>query len=374
MRFFKLTLSLLFILTLTACGTRNRESQDKQKSADDIIGLASLLSIEEKEGYDLVSIKTSSDDKTPAMYALISDASLVLKDLPAGTQKISVPINSAVIDSEVYASLLDELDAGNVIKGMFDVAFISSQSLGERAKDGEIADVGSPSHPNSEKIIALSPDVITISYFSGMDAKNIDKMGVPVLKMADLNESTPLGRAEWVKLFGRLVGRKEKADSIFEAVKTNYESLKQQASDLKERPKVLTEQVYEGVWYVSGGASYQARLIKDAGGEYFMESDNQTGSLNLSVEQVLEHGNDADIWLIKVFDENLTKESLAAKDKRYAQFKPFKTGNIYFSDTSANSLFRDFPFHPDLLLQEYIRIFSPDKEKSDLVYFKKIAE
>ena len=371
--------SFLFIvlpLALGACGGNKRETtgEDQYNSDKEIISHASLLSIEDREGYDLVTIKTSPEDKFPVRYALISNLVSEPADLPAGTLKINVPVSSAVIDSEVYASIIDELSAGGVIRGMFDTSFISSPSLVDRVRKNDIIDVGSPSAPNREKIIALAPDLITLSYFTGMDARNLDNLGIPVLKMADLNESTPLGRAEWIKLFGRLVGQGEKADSIFEVVSTDYENLRQKASIRKHRPKVLTEQVYEGVWYVSGGDSYQARLIKDAGGEYFMESDNHTGSLNLSMEQVLERGNDADIWLIKVFGENLTKESLTAKDKRYTRFKPFQTGDIYISDTSKNSLFRDFPFHPELLLKEYIQIFSSDDGSPELVYFKKISQ
>ena len=370
--------SLFLLLLLSSCGGKKGENtltgDSAKKSENEIITRASLLSIEERDGYDLVSIKKSPDDPRPSRYALVSDSSKTSGNLPEDAVRINVPLKAAVIDSEVYASLLEELEADSVIKGMFDTSFLSSPSLKEKVESGAVVDVGSPSEPNREKIIALSPQLITLSYFTGMDARNIEKAGVPVLKMMDLNESSPLGRAEWVRLFGRLVGQREKADSIFDTVSANYEDLKQTALQRSYRPKVLTELVYEGVWYVSGGASYQAQLIRDAGGRYFMDSDPQSGSVGLSVEQVLEKGNDADVWLIKIFGENLSKESLLAKDSRYGQFRPFTTGNIYFSDTSANSLFRDFPFHPDLLLKEYINIFSKDEEERDnLVYFKKIS-
>ena len=55
--------------------------------------------------------------------------------------------------------------------------------------------------------------------------------------------------------------------------------------------------MYQGVWYLPGGASYQAKIIEDAGGKYIWADDKSAGSLNLSYEEVLAKAHNADIWL-----------------------------------------------------------------------------
>lgn len=371
----KLSFFFFCLLLLSCCGRKEENSTNSHLPEGNIITHASLLSISEREGYDLVEIKTSPDGKDVTRYVLKKSSAADLSDTPADAIILTVPLSTSVIDSEVYASLLEELGSTDMIKGVFDGGYITSPSLREMIDKGHILDVGTPSEPNREKILSLNPQAITLSYFKGMDAKNIDNLGVPVIKMSDLDEPTPLGRAEWIRLFGRLTGKAQLADSIFNSVRDNYESLKAEASKAARHPKVMTETIYQGVWYVPGGKSYQAQLIADAGGQYFMAHDTGSVTLNLSLEQVLENAHDADIWLIKVFGEKLSLSSLVTKDSRYAEFKPYKTGNIYFSDTGDTPLYREFPFHPDLLLREYMNIFSSDgKEPSNLRYFNKIGK
>lgn len=340
-----------------------------------MMGHSRLLKMYDRDGYQEVIILSEPDsEEVVAHYFLVPSGGNLPDSIPEGVEVLITPLKSWIVDSEVYMSALEELGAADSISGVFDASFISSPSIRSKIEEGRISDVGSPSTPNTEKILALAPSAITLSYFEGMDAKGLDKLGVPIIKMYDLQEQTPLGRAEWLRFIGRLSGEGEKSDSIFTQVADNYNKLKEEAAGKTTRPKVLTDLIYNGVWYASGGDSYQANLIKDAGGDYFMGDDKISGTLNLSMEQVLQKANDADIWLIKLFGEDLSLKSLTDRDSRYSNFKPYKEKTVYYSNTQNNSLFRDFPFHPDLLLGEYIILFNGEQDKKDLKYFKKASE
>lgn len=346
--------------------TWNRQ-EDK---GEDILSDASLISYYERDGYDEVVIRNASGHEM-ARYILVDRSAADTPEIPDGAVEVRVPLRSIVTDSEVYSSALEELGADNKLTGMFDTSFVTSQKLKSNIDSGKILSLGSISNPNLEKVMDLSPDAILISYFDGMQASNLDQLGIPVIKMHDLQESTPLGRAEWIRFIGRLTGDGDMADKIYSEVKTNY----QKATMPKEnnaKPKVLTDLMYEGIWYVPGGNSYQAKLIADAGGDYFMNGNSTPVTLNLSAEQVLEQGSDADIWIIRHFGNASGLRSIIESDPVYKQFKAFKNGNIYFSDTSESGLFREFPFHPERLLDDYRIIFSGDTG-AEPRYFKRLS-
>ena len=364
---------IALLLILYSCGTQNSGSISE---TDDVMQEASLLSISEKEGYDDVIIK-NAEGKEVAHYVLVSQGSTDIPNLPEGATVLKVPLENIALDSEVYGAAIEELGGEKFIKGIFDPQHVTSPLIQKGIEEGRIKDLGKPDSPNIERILEMQPDAIMVSYYDGMQMQGIDKTGVPIIKMYDLQEDTPLGRAEWLRFIGRLIGKGEMSDEIYNKVKNNYRDLTKKAADKKVKPKVLTDAMYEGIWFVPGGKSYQARLIEDAGGNYFKNKDNSTSSLSLSAEQVLEGGADADVWLLKVFGNVPTLQSLATEDKIYKEFQPYKTGNIYYSDTSTSNLYREFPFHPDLLLKDYMLIFdaitaNTDNSIDSLRYFRKI--
>jgi iron complex transport system substrate-binding protein len=223
--------------------------------------------------------------------------------------------------------------------------------------------------------MALKPDGVVISLYEGMNVPDLSSAGVKYIKFADNLETTPLGRAEWLKFIGLLTNKETEADSIFNVVKDRYLHLKNSVSEKTHRPKVMVETMYEGIWYVPGGNSFQANMLADAGANYPWSDDKSTGSLSLSYEEVLNRCENADFWIVKVYDKNLTKSSLSELDNRYSRFKTFRNGNIYYSDTSKSQLFEEFPFHPDLLLEDYIKILHSGNNKVDnLRYFNKIGD
>lgn len=369
MRFLTYCLSILSCLLVVGCA-----SEDYAHHGVNIIEDSDLLAIYERDGYDEVYI-SNRDGREVAHYVLVDKDNDSVPSLPEGAEVIKVPLESLILDSEVYAAALEELKADEIISGVFDAQYITSDKLSSRIRRGEIADIGLTSSPNTEKILALAPEAVLVSFFEGMPTQGLDKMGIPVIKMFDLQEESPLGRAEWIRLIGRLSGREQEADDVFDEMKANYSSLKDNISRSDNdsvRPKVLTEIVYNGTWSVPGGKSYQAQLISDAGGAFFREADQSPVSVNLSPEQVLAEGKDADVWIIRFFGDEKDLKNILAQDPNYKEFKAFKSGNIYFSDTSKSAVFREFPFHPDLLLKDYEVIFSGDSI-TPLRYFKKLS-
>lgn len=349
----------LLAMVASACSSASDKRGDAPERKNDL-KYAERLRMYERDGYTVAEILADTPDKrVEQTYVLVPEGVKPTAADP-NVSVIPVPISNALVYTSVHAGALDELKSAQVIKAVADAEYFKLPAVTEGLRSGAIKDVGPSSSPSSEKIMELAPQAIIVNQYQGADYHTIDKIGIPVVKMAENLEQTPLGRAEWIKFIGALAGKREMADSIFSAVEKSYLAMAQRGKALKKRPKVMTETMYEGVWNMAGGGSYQARLIADAGGDYIWKDDKTSGSLPLNFEQVLERGADADIWILNVFGYELTRDALLKLNPRYKNFAPVDKGGVYYCNSSEKPLFEDTPFHPDRLLSDYIAIFSRD--------------
>ena len=307
---------------------------------------------------------SSNDSRISIINPWKKDANLcsfTLSDSNESTPSntITRPLKRVIVYSTVHANIIKELGHLSAVKGVCDPQYFTIPEIIEGVYNGSIVNVGSSASPNIERIIALSPDAVIVSPYQDSQFKDIEKLGITVVQCADYMETSPLGRAEWIKLFGELFGEQEKADSIYNNVLTEYNQLKQLAAQSQHKTKVLSENIINGTWYVPGGDSYMAQLFADAGGAYAWSDVHTTGSIPLDMAQVLEKSHDADVWLIKSLESSFSYTKLKVQDALNSEFKAFKQKNIYFCNTERTTLYQDFPFHPELLLKEYIAIFNP---------------
>ena len=130
------------------------------------------------------------------------------------------------------------------------------------------------------------------------------------------------------------------------------------------------------VWYVPGGNSTIGKLIVDASARYPWSDNENSGSVALPFETVLEKAQSTDIWLFRYNSpQAATFSSLLSENKGYSQFQSFKNKNVYGCNTATSTFYEDTPFHPDLLLRDLVIIAHPSlKEMGDPTYFKKIKE
>ena len=252
-----------------------------------------------------------------------------------------------------------ELGALDAVRGVVDSQYFNDSTLAAGIKAGTIADCGNSMNPTVEKVIDMQPDAILLSPYQDASYGQIAKLDIPLIECADYLEYDPIGRAEWVKFYGELVGKRAEADSLFDAVVTAYNDVKKKAAGAQTRPTVVTEMVISGVWNVPGGQSYMARILNDAGGKYLWADDQNTGSLALDFNQVLAVAQDADYWFIKWTNINSLSDLQGANDLN-KEMAAFKNKRVYVCDTDKTRFFDRIPFHPELLLREFAAIMHPE--------------
>lgn len=305
--------------------------------------------------------KGEEGDKTVAMLAKRRSTGA-----RCTTDTVRTPVESNLVFTAPHCQLLTELGCQNAITGVCDKDCINIPDIKSRAQaDAKVAhpimDCGSSMQPDIERIIALHPEALLISPFenSGGYGK-LDKLRIPVIETADYMETSPLGRAEWIKLYGLLLGS-SKADSLFSAIEKEYLQLKAEAAKLPLGLSILTERKTGNVWYVPGGKSTMGILLRDAHARYIFADDTHSGSLSMSPEQIIAKGNQVDVWAFKYFGGNaLTKQDLLAEYQGYQALKAFQTGTVYETDTSCEPYFELTSFHPEILLREFIVLSHPE--------------
>ena len=330
--------------------------------------------------------KGEEGDKTVAMLAKRRSTGA-----RCTTDTVRTPVERSAVFIAPHCQLMYELGCQQAIRGVCDLDYINIPDVKKRAAlsgntsaQNPIVNCGSSMAPDIERIIALKPETILLSPFenSGGYGK-LDKLHIPIIEAADYMESSPLGRAEWMKFYGMLFGNEEgksngisgscepKADSLFAKIEKEYLSLKAQAAGYRKGLSILTERKTGNVWYVPGGQSTIGILLKDANARYIFEDDQHSGSLAMSPEQILAKGKQVDVWAFKYFGgAPLSQAQLLQEYDGYKALAAFNRGNIYQVDTSTVPYFELTSYHPELLLREFI-ILAHGERFGKLRFYKK---
>ena len=284
---------------------------------------------------------------------------------------LKAPIKSLASISTTHIPFLEILGSLDKLKGFSGVKYISSKKARELLKTKRIINLGHPLQ--IEKVLKLNPDIVMAYTMPSLNRfKKLIQMGQIVVFNNEFKESHPLGRFEWIKFFGALVGELPKAELIFEEGKDNYLALKQKTRPLK-RPLVLVGRNYQGSWNIPGKDTYFSKLLLDAGAELPWKSKL---SLPYNFETILKKSTQIEFWLPQ--SPWHTKKDILNEDNKYKLLKPFKKGLIYNNNKKTNpwggnDYWEGALVRPHLLLADLIKIFHPELlTKHKLYWYKKI--
>jgi len=365
------------VLLLSACGGGSKTSSAFVQEEIIPLKYAENLTLIKGNGYIEARLRNPWDTtKVLHTYILVEKGQKMPDHLPPGTI-VRTPLSKALVYTGVHCALIHELGAVKSIGGICELQYIKVPEIIEGCRKGTIVNAGEGTNPDIEKIIDLHPDALLLSPYENSGGHGqVEKLKVPIIECADYMETSALGSAEWIRFYGLLFHQSAKADSIFSIVEKNYNELKALASSQAKKPKVMCELKSGSAWYVPGGRSTTGKLYKDAGGDYLFDSYPNSGAVPLSFETVFDKAQDADVWLMKYNQpSDKTLSGIREDYSPYANFKAFKKRNVYGCNTAYKEYYEDFPFHPDLVLKDLIKIFHPSLlPEYELKYFSKLAE
>lgn len=289
---------------------------------------------------------------------------------------VQLPVEDVILTSTTQIPHLDLLGATDRLLAFPNLDLISSEKVWDRIRQNQIEDLGSAPSANIEMVLDLEPEWMMISTL-GSDVKNLEllqKAGIAAPINGEYVEQHPLGRAEWIKFTGVLLGKLDAADSIFRAVESAYleaKALTDQVAD-SEKPSVLSGVLYQDVWYAPGAESWGAKILENAGGAYIFKENEGSGSLELNYEYVLDQALDTECWIGSADFASI--DEMGAAEPRYRAFKAFQTGNVftYTGKRGPKGGYEYFELgymRPDWVLKDLIKILHPELLPDYQLYF-----
>ena len=377
--------SLLWILCIGLfLGCREEKAQQKATVSPEgkeiPIDYASGLSITEFEDYVLIDIDHPWPQAKKSYRYLLAEKNAKIPANLKFDQRIKIPVEKIVVTSTTHIPSLEALGEEKTLVGFPGLDYISSEKTRRLISEGKVRDLGENENLNTENLLEIQPDVVVAFAIDGSNKSlnTIEKSGIPVVFNSDWTESSPLGKAEWLKFFGAFYTKIPEAVEAFEAVKKNYLEAKELAKKGKNQPTVLAGSLYKDQWYLPAGESWNATFIADANANYLFKETEGTGSLSLSLESVLSRAVDAEFWIGPA--QFTSYSEMKSSSPHYNQFRAFKNRNVFtFSSQKGEKggvLFYELaPNRPDLVLKDLISIFHPELLPDyETTFYKPLSE
>lgn len=272
----------------------------------------------------------------------------------ADTLRLDRTCSRLVCMSTSHVGYLRVFGADSLVVGVSGLDYVSDSLVRSRA-----VDVGYDAHPDYEGILSLHPDLLLAYAVSSAEPPYLAKLrslGLRVLLLNDHLESHPLARAEYIRLFGALTGRRAAADSAFTVVRDRYLARVRHPA----RPvKVLVNIPYGDQWFIPGADNFLARLVRDAGGEIVGSRPGIESSV-VSVETAYRLSRDADCWIHPGWCRTLPQ--LRSVHPLFSDFPVL--GKCVYNNTlrqtpgGGNDFWESGAARPDLVLEDLCAIFS----------------
>ncbi|MGQ9619881.1 MAG: ABC transporter substrate-binding protein, partial [Bacteroidales bacterium] len=372
----------LMIIVLYSCIGKPIPEENIRNLKSDRIKYATHFEIKTLNDYTRLSV-IDPWQKTSGIrfdYYLVKGKAKLPEQIDSSSV-IHVPVKKVVLMSTTYIPMILFLGRDKSIMGISGTYLVYNQEIRKRISEGLIAEVGYEENLNKELIIKLSPDLL-ITYGVGSETagnyRKLQESGIKVMFNADYLEETPLGRAEWIKVFGAIYCMEKEADSLFSLIVNNYDEIKSYVmKNASSKPSVMLGLPWKNSWFVSPGNSYTGKLIEDAGGIYVWKDLKAAYSVPFGVENVFVNASKADFWLNTGDAPDL--ESIISIDGRLKYFNPVKKGNIFnnnkrISERGGNDYWESGVLSPDIILKDIASILHPELFPDYVPYYYKKIE
>ena len=307
-------------------------------------------------GYSLITVK---DD---ARYLVVPENASVPDGLDADIVVLQQPLDSIYL---VSSSVMDQFVALDAL---------DSIALSGTRQDGWYIDEAKYSAPDYETIYSADCNLAienTMIYHTPEVKEQLEKLGIPVFVERSSYEPHALGRMEWIKVYGTLLGCEDKAEELFaDKVDGIVDILQKPAAGKTVSFFYITS---NGAVNVRKSTDYIAEMLSLAGGKYIFDDltdDTAKSTVNMQMESFYAGAKDADVMIYNatIDSELQTLDQLLEKSTLLADFKAVKTGNVWCTEKNL--------YQSTMELDELIRDFHTviaDGDPSTLKYLHKLS-
>jgi iron complex transport system substrate-binding protein len=352
----------LFSILLTACASESERDTSKSTWEEVALQHARCFTIEQRGDERRLTVFGPGGTTDTAGQYLLSPI-----DAPG---HVPLPLSRIAVVSTTHLSYLQALKALGVVVGAAHLDRLVDPELIAKVK-GVVPEIGTANGLDRELLIVLAPEAL-LDYPFGQGGSTSAIPDLQRIAVTEYLEEHPLGRAEWLRFFGVLLGREQMADSLFNAIAERYKAALHPEG--KERPRVFFGSAWQSRWYVPPGNSYIGQLIADAGGDYCFSSIVAGENVAMDLEQVLDETARADHFgAVLAHSGSVDPVLLAGGDRRIAGMKAVSQGG-FVGNSASSDFFGRALLEPDLVLRDLRCIFHPSECSGHVPrYFAPIA-
>ena len=338
-----MVLLLSLLLLLTAACSPGEGGADGERNTDISAGLEYEDSMEllyaEKfsvdyytGGFSLVTVNGSE------RYLVVPEGKESPGDLAEDITVLYQPLDRIYLVASAVMDMFISMDSLDVIRftGTKAASWYLEEAR-EAVETGDILYAGNYSAPDYEQILAEGCDLAienTMVYHTPEVKEQLEKFGIPVMVDYSSYETEPLGRTEWVKLYGLLADREEEAAEAFAGQQEAFASI----GDAEDTGKTVAffYITSSGEVNVRKASDYLPKMIELAGGHYVFldlgaEDDTASSTVSLQMEEFYAAAREADylIYNSTIDGEISSVEELFGKSELLENFKAVREGNVY---------------------------------------------
>ena len=387
---FLLALCMLLCFGLSACGTNGAAdgSADPQAASADAVasevpeikGLTFESELERdyatqfnvyryEGGYKYFHIVDGDD------FFLVPEDGEEPEGLPEDVTVLQAPVENIYLAATAQMALFLSMDGADAVR--MTSLRQNGWTYDEPVKlldDGKMIYAGKYSEPDYEMLIDEDCGLAiesTMIYHTPEVLEMIEELGIPVLVDRSSYESNPLGRMEWIKFYGELIGKTDEAKAFFDEQKAKVEGLE----DFKNTEKTVAFFYIstDGKAMVRRGSDYIPSMIEMAGARYiFKDVDDGSGkqTMPMTIEAFYDVAKDADYIVYNAAIDSSVKSmnDLLAKDPVIKEMKAVKSNNCWLA---GSSLYQRTDIAGDMIM-DFHTLFTSDDPEADLKYITKL--
>ncbi len=249
----------------------------------------------------------------------------------------------------------------------------------EKLNAGSMYYVGKYSAPDYEALLEGDTDIAIESTMIGHSPKvreSIEGLDIPVLVERSSYEPHPLGRLEWIKLYGLLTGKLEEAEAFFDRELEKLSGILDEAADADGPTAAYFSLNAAGSVTVRKPGDYIARTLELAGGRYIFSDlpgadENDLSTLNMQAEAFYAGAKDAELLIYNstIEKELFTLDELLEKGDWLADFRAVREGRVW---CTSKDMFQQVTGLTDILLDFHSIIEDPDVDDAQLRYLHRL--
>ena len=273
-------------------------------------------------------------------FLLLPEGAVPTAELDADITVLQQPLNNIYLAASSAMDFFRELDRLDRVRlTSTTAANWSIPEVLEALDNGDLLYAGRYSAPDYELLLDQGSRLAiesTMIYHSPEIAEQLEELGIPVLVERSSYEPHPLGRMEWIKLYGLLTGAEDEANAFFDRQLARVDAISKGTDNGDDGPTVAFFYISSGGYAnVRKPGDYISMLIEMAGGRYIFagldSGDNSLSTMNMQMEAFYAGARDADILIYNsTIDAELeTLDELLQKSELLADFKAFQSGDVW---------------------------------------------